>query len=504
MNNTIILKLPAKNIVHITEKKKLYKSELKKLLVSNKLIKKTQDFYINNEIIDFVRVLGNIELNITPSDTTLTKSIFNIKIKNIKRSKINSLIVFIILMSSPILIIILFDSELVLNISAWFLSIVGFLFFAVSMINQESNTYIEETNLKLSETNHMKSMFIANMSHELKTPIANILGLCTMLKDDVLHNNEELNNIELMATRLINMVNNILFFSQSSFEKVIIQKNNFTIKELINEIFKVVKMRLQEKNMSIIINNLPIVKFNDSFEKLCGDKDKISRVLINLLTNAIKFSENNSNINILINQKILPNNKIKLHFKVIDTGLGIPEDKITKIFLPFVQADVSTTRKYGGNGLGLAICSQIVHLMNGNILVSSKVKEGSTFEFYIYLEYGIENSQDDDNNFEMIEFSSKSTNNLEIHESKTEEKEIKIEINSDIDYKIKLENLGEKIIYINPDSGLLLTLIPILLRNIKNIKIKEENYDYLISSDFLIPPFPPQVLYKKLYEELAK
>ena len=512
MNNSIVFKFQTTSLIHITKKDKLYKNELKKLFLKNCLMKYENDFYINDEIVDYVRIFGNIEFNIKIVDKKIVKKFYNFsKNKDLNKSKkISSLIIFIFFITIPLLIIFLFDSELVINVSAWFLSIIGFLFFSVTVLNQENNTYIEETNSKLSQINEMKSMFIANMSHELKTPISNILGLCQMLQEN--NNSQELMDIEAMGIRLIDMVNNLLFFSQSSFSQLKLNNNHFLLYDLLTDIYDVIKMRLEDKNIILKINDKFIDNFDDSYLTLdlYGDIGKISRILINLLTNAIKFTNNDTKIDLEFSYKLLKDNQIKLTFNVIDQGIGILQDKITRIFLPFVQADISTTREYGGNGLGLAICSQLVHLMNGNMKVTSKVNEGSDFEFYIILKYDVEKSP-----------SSSKNSIINIIDNDNDD---------DDSFKEKLKLLPNTFInIIEKEDGLLTELICILLHNFDNIHINNNEInkiDLLIVTDiyqvehddlkilecseeqinnynYLKLPFQPNTFYKTIYEILS-
>lgn len=480
--NTIIFKFDnnIKHLIYLTNSKKLYRNDIKKLFLKNKLMTSNQDFLINNKVLDYIRIFGDIEIQINFKNKILTKSIKNL-FQNIDIKSKFKWIFFFIFLITIILIIILTNSELSTQISAWFLSIFGFLFFSISMLNYENNTFIEETNLKLSELNEMKSMFIANMSHEFKTPISNILGMCLILKDQF-PQNSEVKNIENMGDHLIKMVNDILFFSKSSLETILLVKTNFKLSELIFNLYETIKINLHNKKIKFRINNL---FFTGNFFQInsiipfiiYGDLIKISRILINLLINAIKFSKKDSIIDLKINFIKLEHNYMKIYFKIIDRGIGIEESNISKIFLPFLQADVSTTRKYGGSGLGLAICNQLITAMNGNIIVSSKVDEGSIFTFFIILKY---------KKFEKLK-ELKRTKEVEeilqmpLHDNENEMKEepepIPIKDKIDIiintgqnDYKLKLQQLGKKRILIL-DSGKILTrLITVLFKNIDNIE----------------------------------
>jgi signal transduction histidine kinase len=410
-------------------------------------------------------------------------------------------------MALPTSLIVIFNTELITNLSSWFLSIVGFLFFSFSLINQENTRNIENTNTKLSQLNEMKSMFIANMSHELKTPISNILGLCILLKK---LNIEEINNIELMGKKLIGLVDNILFFSQSKFSQLKLSNENFTLNNLMYNLFQTIKHKLIDKNITLMINNQNIEEYlnnndNNDNQVFYGDINKIERILINLTVNAIKFSHEDSNILINVTKHKTEFDKIRFDFSVIDYGIGIDKNNLSKIFLPFIQADISTTRKFGGNGLGLAICSELVHKLSGDIMVESKLGVGSKFYFNIVvnkenieekidivispLSSSNSNKSDNSNDYE-IEFSNIIKNKLININFKNQSQQI-IDL-----FKILLINY-ENITFDN-DKPADLVIVKGEYKKSGNEIVLECSKNQINNFDFLKIPFTPNNFYKKL------
>ncbi len=229
----------------------------------------------------------------------------------------------------------------------------------------------------------IKSDFLSNMSHEIRTPMNAIMGLTEILMDSGFKGQdlENLKTIMLSSQNLIVIINDILDYSKIDAGKVKVQSIPFLVDEQINLIKKSIENKgLKEK-----------VKFLITIEKnvppqLTGDPYRLNQILLNLLSNAVKFTHKGKvELNISVLNK-LKGDKLTLCFKVIDTGIGIPEDKLDAIFESFTQANLFTTRNYGGTGLGLAISLKLVELMGGNIDVKSKEGIGSVFTTYIPFE----------------------------------------------------------------------------------------------------------------------
>ena len=489
VNYNIIFKNQTKSLCYISKTKKISKINIKSILVKNNLINSDQDFYINDKNTDYIRLENNKILNIKTSDSLIKKKVnININLSTSKKKKLGSVFLFMTLISIPIVLIIFFHSPVINEITTWFIGICGFIFFLITTLNQDSNTYYEEINSQLIKNNNLKSMFIANMSHELKTPITNIFGLTKIIQDDI-GNNPNLVSIAHMCERLLHIVNNILLFSQSTYDKVKIFENKFNLDELLNEIYDTLKIKFQERNLSFEITN----EFKNEYQ-LLGDVDKISRIIINLLTNAIKFSfeDNRIELNIKFTDHI-DQNKIKLMFEVIDYGIGIEEENLPKIFIPFYQTDSSSTRKFGGTGLGLAISSQLINLMQGSLQVSSRINEYTKFSFYIIL-----------NCHEYEE-----TKETEEIEEKECEPTI-IEINQD-SVKEEIQKMKNFNVQIDLKNKLFTQLINLMLLEFKNLNIVKENPDLIITDmdemegkNILIIQLPlkKQIFFKQLFEKL--
>ena len=240
----------------------------------------------------------------------------------------------------------------------------------------------KKAKLLAESANKAKSNFLANMSHELRTPINAIVGFNYLLnKTDLSHIQKNyLEKIQTSTEMLRQLINDILDFSKIESSQIILENIDFDLFEIINNIINTLSIELVKKNLKLSIYiNKDIPQF------LIGDPLRIRQILMNILSNSIKFSDNGEII-LAIELNKLINNLIILEFTIKDNGIGIPPDKIKSIFNPFSQADTSTTRKYGGTGLGLSICQNLVVLMGGIIHANSKINAGSEFIFTIKLQ----------------------------------------------------------------------------------------------------------------------
>jgi signal transduction histidine kinase/ActR/RegA family two-component response regulator len=231
--------------------------------------------------------------------------------------------------------------------------------------------------LKAETASHSKSQFLADMSHEIRTPMNAILGMAQVIETTTLSDEQRdfITTIRTSGETLIELINDILDFSKIEAGRLDFECIKMKPGAVVAETISLLKLKAEGKGLYIKSNIA-----NDVPDAVAGDPMRLRQILINLVGNAVKFTHEGG---ITISIKLVSVEEIKycLEFSVADTGIGIPQDRIDRLFHPFSQVDASTSRKYGGTGLGLAISSRLCEMMNGKMWVESTVGKGSTFLF---------------------------------------------------------------------------------------------------------------------------
>ncbi len=261
-------------------------------------------------------------------------------------------------------------------------SFIGYLWTYRDVTEKRHQAKVMEVALKKAEElTQLKSQFLANMSHEIRTPLSGIIGMSSLLIDSILDKKQRdlTSNIRECGESLLEIVNDILDYSKIEANKLELSSEPFTVQSCLDQSLYILDHKASQKGLNLsykFLSDIPVA--------VQGDAGRLKQILVNLIGNAVKFTHQ-GHVEVLVTAHDSFDNYVQLDFAVKDTGVGIPQDRMDRLFKSFSQVDSSTSRQYGGKGLGLAISKNLCEMMNGRIKVESEVGVGTTFSFNVKL-----------------------------------------------------------------------------------------------------------------------
>ena len=259
-------------------------------------------------------------------------------------------------------------------------------FYQSHLMEKELNTKLENALKEAQEATRLRSDFLSSMSHELRTPLHAVIGMINVLSIENPRKDQEENLaiLRFSAENLLALINDTLDFSKMNADKIVLNNSAFNLSLLLQNLYASFKAKAEQKGIHL--------RLKTDFENLTinGDQNRLTQILNNLISNAVKFTDNGGRVEININTTARSENHIVLLFSVKDSGIGIPQNKQDIIFEPFLQANNNITKRYGGTGLGLAIAKRLINMHEGELKLVSEENVGSVFSFDIRYELAMQ------------------------------------------------------------------------------------------------------------------